>query len=99
MSAPKVSPTAEEHDTTDSPPAAVEAATPVKDFMTPEEAAADIGCGERWLRDGANKRGFPHHRFGKALWFSTQDRDEIRSMNRQPARFRSKPRKTKNVAA
>ncbi|RLU79271.1 hypothetical protein CTZ27_37140 [Streptomyces griseocarneus] len=55
------------------------------DFMTPTEAAKAIGCGVRWLRDGANHRGFPHHRFGKALQFSAQDRDEIRAMSRVPA--------------
>ncbi|WP_158712151.1 hypothetical protein [Streptomyces rimosus] len=31
-------------------------------FMKPGEAARDLGCSERWLRDGANHRGFPHHR-------------------------------------
>ncbi|MGW1071506.1 hypothetical protein [Streptomyces sp. NPDC002537] len=55
------------------------------DFMAPEEAAKAIGCGVRWLRDGANHRGFPHHRFGKSLQFSAQDRDEIRALSRVPA--------------
>ena len=64
------------------------------EFMTPAEAANDLKCSERWLRDGANHPGFPHHRLGKSLQFSRQDRAEIRAMNRQPARFRSKPRKT-----
>lgn len=79
MTATKVTPTTEqpEHD----------------DFMTPEDAARDLGCSPRWLRDGANHHGFPHHRLGKFLQFSAQDRAEIRAMHRQPARFRSKPRK------
>ncbi|MEU2789101.1 hypothetical protein [Streptomyces sp. NPDC007100] len=70
------------------------------DFMEPKAAAKDIGCGERWLRDGANHRGFPHHRFGKSLQFSAQDRAEIRALCRvpaQPAKAR-RPRKTKAAA-
>ncbi|WP_424863114.1 helix-turn-helix domain-containing protein [Streptomyces sp. MMS24-I29] len=55
-------------------------------MLTPEEAARAIGCGERWLRDGANRRGFPHHRFGKFLRFSLQDCREIQEMNRERAR-------------
>ncbi|WP_275466397.1 hypothetical protein [Streptomyces noursei] len=55
-------------------------------MLVPEEASRVIGCGERWLRDGANQRGFPHHRFGKFLRFSLQDCREIREMNRERAR-------------
>ncbi|MGW7551718.1 hypothetical protein [Streptomyces rimosus] len=55
-------------------------------FMKPHEAARELGCGERWLRDGANHRGFPHHRLGKFLQFSRQDRDAIRVLCRVPAR-------------
>ncbi|MGY1439564.1 hypothetical protein [Streptomyces reniochalinae] len=84
MSTPKATPTAEEHD----------------DFLKLEDAAADIGCGVRWLRDGANHYGFPHDRYGKALWFSRQQRAEIRAMHRQPARWRrSKPRTRKPTVA
>lgn len=54
--------------------------------LDPKEAARVIGCGERWLRDGANQRGFPHHRFGKFLRFSLQDCREIREMNREKGR-------------
>ncbi|MGK5730234.1 hypothetical protein [Streptomyces sp. URMC 124] len=54
-------------------------------FMRPKEAAQDIGCGERWLKDGANQRGFPHTRLGKFLWFSPEDRVQIRDMHRVPA--------------
>lgn len=50
------------------------------------DAARVLGCGERWLRDGANHRGFPHHRFGKFLRFSLQDCREIKEMNRKQAR-------------
>lgn len=55
------------------------------DFMKPQEAAADIGCGVRWLKDGAYHGGFPHHRFGRSLQFSRQDRDAIRKLCRVPA--------------
>ncbi|MFJ5724715.1 hypothetical protein [Streptomyces sp. NPDC093149] len=55
-------------------------------MLSPEEAARAIGCGERWLRDGANHSGFPHHRFGKFLRFSLQDCREIQEMNRERAR-------------
>ncbi|PNE37281.1 hypothetical protein [Streptomyces noursei] len=55
-------------------------------MLAPEEAAHVIGCGPRWLRDGANHRGFPHHRFGKFLRFSLQDCREIQEMNRKRAR-------------
>ncbi|MEV8474904.1 hypothetical protein [Streptomyces sp. NPDC051173] len=54
-------------------------------FMRPRDAARDIGCGERWLRDGANHFGFPHTRMGKALWFSPDDRLQIRDMCHVPA--------------
>ncbi|MGW0883298.1 hypothetical protein [Streptomyces sp. NPDC002671] len=55
-------------------------------MLDPKDAAKVIGCGERWLREGANHRGFPHHRFGKFLRFSLQDCREIREMNREKAR-------------
>lgn len=70
-------------------------------FMKPKEAAKDIGCGERWLRDGANKWGFPHHRLGKALWFSPEDRIEIRNLSRipaQPAKMRRRTKSTRPLA-
>jgi hypothetical protein len=54
--------------------------------LVPGEAARVIGCGERWLRDGANHRGFPHHRFGKFLRFSLQDCREIKEIHREMSR-------------
>jgi hypothetical protein len=56
------------------------------DFMDIKAAAKDIGCGERWLRDGVNHGGFPHDRYGKALWFSRKQRDQIRAVYRVPAK-------------
>ncbi|MFD7661225.1 hypothetical protein [Streptomyces sp. NPDC059788] len=55
-------------------------------MLVPKSAAKVIGCGERWLRDGANHNGFPHHRLGKFLKFSIQDCREILEMNRARAR-------------
>lgn len=55
------------------------------DFKRLKEAAKDIGCGERWLRDGINHHGFPHDRYGQAIWLSRQQRDQIRAMHRAPA--------------
>ena len=54
-------------------------------FLGLADSAKAIGCGERWLRDGANHHGFPHHRFGKSMQFSAQDRAEIRKLCRRPA--------------
>lgn len=56
------------------------------DFLNIKDAAKDIGCGERWLRDGVNHGGFPHDRYGKALWFSRKQREEIRAMHRAPSK-------------
>jgi len=56
------------------------------DFKNLADSASDIGCGQRWLRDGVNHGGFPHDRYGQALWFSRQQRDEIRAMHRVPAK-------------
>lgn len=70
------------------------------DFMDVKAAAKDIGCGERWLRDGVNHHGFPHDRYGKAIRFSRQQRAAIRAMHRvaaQPALHSTatrRPRKT-----
>ncbi|MFJ5588403.1 hypothetical protein ACIQCG_01475 [Streptomyces noursei] len=70
--------------------AMIEAATEALErgevMLVPEDAARVLRCGERWLREGANHRGFPHHRFGKYLRFSLQDCREIREMNRERAR-------------
>ncbi|MDO0916547.1 hypothetical protein QQM39_38715 [Streptomyces sp. DT2A-34] len=66
--------------------AAIQALEQGEVMLTPREAARAIGCGERWLRDGANHRGFPHHRFGKFLRFSLQDCREIREIHRAMAR-------------
>ncbi|SFC21494.1 helix-turn-helix domain-containing protein [Streptomyces aidingensis] len=57
-----------------------------EDFVLAEVAARYLKCGERWLRDGCNHRGFPHHRMGNRLVFSREDLSEIAAMARRPAR-------------
>ncbi|MFE9736194.1 hypothetical protein ACFYO9_37710 [Streptomyces sp. NPDC005863] len=54
-------------------------------YLPPDEAAADLGCGKRWLLDGLNRHGFPHTRMGRAKWLSPEDRQEIRKLCRVPA--------------
>ncbi|WP_309049025.1 hypothetical protein [Streptomyces sp.] len=54
-------------------------------YLPPDEAAADLGCGKRWLLDGLNHHGFPHTRMGRAKWLSPEDREEIRKLCRVPA--------------
>lgn len=67
-------------------------ATPIKPLFDDEEfvrvpaAVRFLKCGERWLRDGVNRGGFPHHRMGGLLVFSRQDLAEIADMHRHPAR-------------
>lgn len=56
-------------------------------YHSPKEAAELLKVGERWLRDGANHRGFPHSRPGKWLVFSDHDLAEIYEMFRVPARI------------
>jgi hypothetical protein len=76
------------------------------DFMKLKDAAQDIGCGERWLRDGINHGGFPHDRYGQTIWISRQQRDQIRALHRAPAKpalmkayaARTKPRHSRAVA-
>lgn len=61
-----------------------------EDFVRVDEAARYLKCSERWLRDGCNKRGFPHHRMGNRLVFSRQDLIEIAAIVHQPSRLRSR---------
>ena len=45
----------------------------------------DDKTGQRWLRDGVNLKGWPHHRMGGQLVFSDSDLVEIARLNRNPA--------------
>lgn len=70
-------------------------------MLDPAAAAKVIGCGERWLRDGCNHRGLPHHRAGKFLKFSLEDCREIRRMCRvpaEPSKRATAARKTRKAA-
>ncbi len=51
-----------------------------------KEAAAILGVGERFLRDGFNHGGFPGARMSGYLIFSDDDLAEIYRMHRVPAR-------------
>ncbi|MCX4232113.1 hypothetical protein [Streptomyces ortus] len=54
-------------------------------YMKPRQAAAALGCGERWLLDGLNHHGFPHTRLGRAKWLSEDNLREIRTLCQIPA--------------
>lgn len=54
-------------------------------YMTPTEAAENLGCSKRWLLDGLNKHGFPHTKMGRAKLLSPEDREQIRKLCRVPA--------------
>jgi hypothetical protein len=76
------------------------------EFLQIEDAAKALNCGVRWLRDGANRpedgsKGpvFPHHRLGKALQFSRQDRAEIRAMHRVPGQRGRRPAAARKTTA
>ena len=49
--------------------------------------------GEKWLRDGVNKSGFPHHRMANQLKFSDSDLAVIADMNRSRRHGNSGTRK------
>ncbi|MFF7610701.1 hypothetical protein [Streptomyces lavendulae] len=66
-----------------------------EDFTGVAETALRLGIGARRLRDGVNHHGYPHHRFGRKLMFSPQDRREIAEMHRVPA----KPKRTLRARA
>ncbi|MER6492619.1 hypothetical protein [Streptomyces griseorubiginosus] len=54
-------------------------------YMKPRDAAAQLGCGYRWLIDGLNHHGFPHTRMGRAKWLSEDNIREIRALCQIPA--------------
>lgn len=72
-------------------------------YLRAKDAARAIGCGERWLREGANHHGFPHTRAQKrAMWFSPEDITEIRKLLHvpaQPAKMRRRRAAPAGVAA
>lgn len=69
--------------------------TPTKQlegFYNVKQAAEKLGLndptdpddesGIRWLRDGVNHKGFPHHRMSGRLVFSDSDLADIAAMHR-----------------
>jgi hypothetical protein len=57
-------------------------------------------AGERWLRDGVNHKGWPHHRFGRRLMFSESDLAEIAQCHRNAPTRAGRPRtKPARIAA
>lgn len=73
-------------------PAKATTAIASEDFTTVTETALRLGIGARRLRDGVNHGGYPHHRMGRRLMFSAQDRQEIAEMHRVPAKKRLRVR-------
>lgn len=49
--------------------------------------------GQKWLRDGVNKLGWPCHRMARQLKFSDSDLAEIAQINRNKRDGRSGPRR------
>lgn len=90
---------------TKAPPAPTQKtpAEPVlENFHTVSEAAIRLKLrdkddpskvGEKWLRDGVNKEGWPCHRMAKQLLFSDSDLAAIAELhhNKQDARSRPRP--------
>lgn len=56
-----------------------------ENFATVAETSLLLGIGARRLRNGVNHYGYPHHRMGRRLMFSEQDRAEIAAIHRVPA--------------
>ncbi|MEU9606193.1 hypothetical protein [Streptomyces sp. NPDC048057] len=61
----------------------------VEDFTDVATTAGRLGIGARRLRDGVNHRGYPHHRMGRRLMFSPEDRAWIAKIHRVPGRAQS----------
>jgi hypothetical protein len=55
--------------------------------------------GEKWLRDGVNKLGWPCHRLAGQLKFSDSDLAEIAEINRNKKDGRSGPRRPRRATA
>lgn len=87
------------------PPAGTKTAEPVlENFYTVSEAAIRLRLrepqdpskkGEKFLRDGVNKLGWPCHRMAGQLLFSDSDLAFIAEQNRNRVDGRSRPRRTR----
>lgn len=61
-------------------------------LKTKEQHKAGSKVGEKWLRDGVNKDGWPCHRMARQLMFSDSDLAAIAELHRNKVDARSKPR-------
>lgn len=61
--------------------------------LDPDDPETADEAGERWLRDGVNHKGWPHHRFGRRLMFSDSDLAEIAAMHRTAPTRAGRPRR------
>lgn len=77
-------------------------------FYDVKQAAVKLGLatedegdirGQRWLRDGVNHKGFPHHRMNRQLMFSDSDLAEIAAMHRNAPTRAGRPRRRPARAA
>ena len=66
--------------------------------VDPDDPEAADESGERWLRDGVNHKGWPHHRFGRRLMFSDTDLAEIAKKHRNAPTRAGRPRRLKPAA-
>lgn len=67
-------------------------------LVPPDPDNADDEVGERWLRDGVNHKGWPHHRFGRRLMFSESDLAEIAALHRNAPTRSGRPRASRKPA-
>jgi hypothetical protein len=74
----------------------------LENFYSVSQAAIRLGLrdeddnskkGEKWLRDGVNKLGWPCHRLAGQLKFSDSDLAEIAEINRNKRDGRTGPRR------
>lgn len=70
---------------------------PEAESDTDAESGNEVG--ERWLRDGVNHKGWPHHRIGRRLMFSETDLAEIAAMHRNAPTRAGRPRRRAARAA
>lgn len=46
--------------------------------------ATELGVPESWVRDRVKARAIPHHRYGKHVRFTDEDRAEYRRLTAEP---------------
>ncbi|WP_330173062.1 hypothetical protein OG875_05285 [Streptomyces sp. NBC_01498] len=80
----------------------------LENFYSVSEAAIRLGLrdkddaskkGEKWLRDGVNRHGFPKHRMAGQLKFSDSDLAEIAKRHSDQPHYRTGTRRRSRPAA